>query len=125
MTTQDIEIEKKIEEEEQELEELDEQEQSVAPRKKRRFAKKLFVVIALCFCAYAAFTIIYDKAEIAKLKTETQDISRQIDEERALNDEYTRMLDGGEKEYMKKIAIDKLGYAYPEERRFYIVNQND
>ena len=34
------------------------------------------------------------------------------------------MLDSGEKEYMKKIAIDKLGYAYPEERRFYIVNQN-
>lgn len=130
MTIQDIEIEKKIEEEtEQELEELDEQEEIVAqtqaPRKKRRLAKKLFAVIALCFCVYAAFTIIYDKAEIARLKTETQDINRQIDEERALNDEYSRMLDGGEKEYMKKIAIDKLGYAYPEERRFYIVNQND
>ncbi len=108
------------ENEEQELE----QQQIAAPRKKRKLAKKIFVVIALCFCAYAAFTIIYDKAEIAKLKAETAEINRQIDEEKAQNDEYSRMLDSGEKEYMKKIAIDKLGYAFPEERRFYIVNQN-
>ncbi|MBQ1536431.1 MAG: hypothetical protein IIZ62_07400 [Ruminococcus sp.] len=93
-------------------------------RKKRKLSKRIFVIIALCFCAYAAFTIIYDKAEIAKLRSETSDISKQIDEEKALNDEYSRMLDSGEKEYMKKIAIDKLGYAFPEERRFYIVNQN-
>ncbi len=93
-------------------------------RKKRKISKRIFVIIAVCFCAYAAFTIIYDKAEIAKLRSETSDISKQIDEEKALNDEYSRMLDSGEKEYMKKIAIDKLGYAFPEERRFYIVNQN-
>lgn len=93
-------------------------------RKKRKLSKRIFVIIAVCFCAYAAFTIIYDKAEIAKLRSETSDISKQIDEEKALNDEYSRMLDSGEKEYMKKIAIDKLGYAFPEERRFYIVNQN-
>ena len=24
-------------------------------------------------------------------------------------------------EYMEKIAIEKLGYAYPDERRFYVV----
>ena len=26
---------------------------------------------------------------------------------------------------MEKIAIEKLGYAYPNERRFYIVNNSD
>ncbi|MBR7008489.1 MAG: hypothetical protein IKH90_07675 [Ruminococcus sp.] len=108
---------------EQEAEELADAE-VVKIRKKGGFAKKLFVVIALCFCAYAAFTIIYDKAEIAKLRSEKTEISKQIDEEKALNDEYNKMLESGEKEYMKKIAIDKLGYAFPEERRFYIVNQN-
>lgn len=100
-----------------------EQEQTVR-KKKGKLAKRVFVIIALCFCAYAAFTIIYDKAEVSRLKGETAEITRQIDEEKALNDEYSRMLDSGEKEYMKKIAIDKLGYAYPEERRFYIVNQD-
>ncbi|MBO5575660.1 MAG: hypothetical protein J5956_05105 [Ruminococcus sp.] len=108
---------------EQEAEELADAE-VVKIRKKGGLAKKLFVVIALCFCAYAAFTIIYDKAEIAKLRSEKTEISKQIDEEKALNDEYNKMLESGEKEYMKKIAIDKLGYAFPEERRFYIVNQN-
>ncbi len=108
---------------EQEAEELADAE-VVKIRKKGGLAKKLFVVIALCFCAYAAFTIIYDKAEIAKLRSEKTEISKQIDEEKALNDEYNKMLESGEKEYMKKIAIDKLGYAFPDERRFYIVNQN-
>ena len=128
MTTQDIDIEKTELENSEEIEdtELDEQqeEERYVPKKKRKLAKKIFVVIALCFCAYAAFTIIYDKAEIARLRAEKAEITKQIDEEKAQNDEYSRMLDSGEKGYMKKIAIDKLGYAYPEERRFYIVNQN-
>lgn len=119
MTTQ--EIEKTVSENgEQEFEE----QEAAAPKKKRKLAKSLFFIIALCFSVYMAITIIYDKAEIAKLKTETTEITKQIDEEKARNDEYSRMLDSGEKEYMKKIAIEKLGYAYPEERRFYIVNQN-
>ena len=125
MTTQDIDIENTELENSEEIEdtELDEQqeEERYVPRKKRKLAKKIFVVIALCFCA---FTIIYDKAEIARLRAEKAEITKQIDEEKAQNDEYSRMLESGEKEYMKKIAIDKLGYAYPEERRFYIVNQN-
>ena len=119
MTTKDIDIdtEKTVEEngyeENENIEELSDE--AVQPRRKKHtIAKKLFVVIALCFCAYAAFTIIYDKAEISKLRNETEEINKQIDEQKALNDEYSRMLDSGEKEYMKKIAIDKLGYAYPE-----------
>ncbi len=123
MTTQDI--EKTVEEYGKDIEDTEEiEEQPAAPKKKVRLAKKIFVLVALCFSVYMAITIIYDKAEIAKLRSETSEISRQIDEEKAQNDEYSRMLDSGEKEYMKKIAIDKLGYAYPEERRFYIVNQN-
>lgn len=123
MIIQDVEIEKRDQENIEQENEESLQEQTV-PKKKRKLAKRIFVVIALCFCAYAAFTIIYDKAEIARLKSETREITDRIEEEKALNDEYSRMLDSGEEEYMKKIAIEKLGYAYPEERRFYIVNQN-
>jgi cell division protein FtsL len=128
MTTKDIEIEKSAEQidAQDELNEQSEQEdlEEYAPKKKRKLARRLFVIIAVCFSVYMGITIIYDKAEIARLRSETSEISKQIDEEKAQNDEYSRMLDSGEKEYMKKIAIDKLGYAYPEERRFYIVNQN-
>lgn len=125
MTTQDIEIEKTAEEFDEQNEQTEQEEyEEYAPKKKRKLAKRLFVIIAVCFSVYMGITIIYDKAEIAKLRSETSEISKQIDEEKAQNDEYSRMLESGEKEYMKKIAIDKLGYAYPEERRFYIVNQN-
>ena len=125
MTTQDIEIEKTAEEFDEQNEQTEQEEyEEYAPKKKRKLAKRLVVIIAICFSVYMGITIIYDKAEIAKLRSETSEISKQIDEEKAQNDEYSRMLESGEKEYMKKIAIDKLGYAYPEERRFYIVNQN-
>ncbi|MBQ8119858.1 MAG: hypothetical protein IJ172_03675 [Ruminococcus sp.] len=125
MTTKDIEIEKTAEEFDEQNEQTEQEEyEEYAPKKKRKLAKRLFVIIAICFSVYMGITIIYDKAEIAKLRSETSEISKQIDEEKAQNDEYSRMLESGEKEYMKKIAIDKLGYAYPEERRFYIVNQN-
>ena len=125
MTTKDIEIEKNAEQTDAQNEQTEQQElEELAPKKKRKLARRLFVIIAVCFSVYMGITIIYDKAEIARLRSETSEISKQIDEEKAQNDEYSRMLDSGEKEYMKKIAIDKLGYAYPEERRFYIVNQN-
>lgn len=125
MTTKDIEIEKNAEQTDAQNEQTEQQEpEELAPKKKRKLARRLFVIIAVCFSVYMGITIIYDKAEIARLRSETTEISKQIDEEKAQNDEYSRMLDSGEKEYMKKIAIDKLGYAYPEERRFYIVNQN-
>ena len=125
MTTKDIEIEKNAEQTDAQNEQTEQQEpEELAPKKKRKLARRLFVIIAVCFSVYMGITIIYDKAEIARLRPETSEISKQIDEEKAQNDEYSRMLDSGEKEYMKKIAIDKLGYAYPEERRFYIVNQN-
>ncbi len=125
MTTKDIEIEKSAEQTDARNEQTEQQEpEELAPKKKRKLARRLFVIIAVCFSVYMGITIIYDKAEIARLRSETSEISKQIDEEKAQNDEYSRMLDSGEKEYMKKIAIDKLGYAYPEERRFYIVNQN-
>ena len=124
MTTKDIDIEKteELSDEEFELEETEEE--VVHKKKKGKLSRKLFAIIAICFSVYMGITIIYDKAEIARLRAEKTEISKQIDEEKAQNDEYQRMLDSGEKEYMKKIAIDKLGYAYPEERRFYIVNQN-
>lgn len=125
MTTKDIEIEKSAEEIDAQNEQTQQEDaEEYAPKKKRKLARRLFVIIAVCFSVYMGITIIYDKAEIARLRSETTEISKQIDEEKAKNDEYSRMLDSGEKEYMKKIAIDKLGYAYPEERRFYIVNQN-
>ena len=44
----------------------------------------------------------------------------------SLPEEYNRLLSSGdEAEYMERVAVEQLGYAYPNERRFYIVNGSD
>lgn len=94
-------------------------------RKKSRLLKPLIVIIVICFCIFAVGDIISQQAQIAELEKETADISRKITEAKQLNDEYERLLSSDEEEYMEKVAVEQLGYAYPNERRFYIVNGRD
>ncbi|MBP3271191.1 MAG: septum formation initiator family protein [Ruminococcus sp.] len=80
---------------------------------------------AFCLVIYSIIVIITQQVQIVRLKQEKQEISEQINEARQLNDEYTRLLaSDDESAYMEKIAIEKLGYAYPNERRFYVVETN-
>ena len=75
---------------------------------------------------FSGVIIISQQAQIAQLRKESDAINKKITAAKQLNDEYTRLLSSDdEAEYMEKIAIEKLGYAYPNERRFYIVNNSD
>ena len=95
------------------------------PKPKRsRFVKLLTIFAALV--VYSGVIIISQQAQIAQLRKESDAINKKITAAKQLNDEYTRLLSSDdEAEYMEKIAIEKLGYAYPNERRFYIVNNSD
>lgn len=87
-----------------------------------------FIAFAAVFCLiiYAIFNIISQQAQIAELKKQRENLSEQITAQEQRNDEYTRLLrSGDEAEYMERIAIEQLGYAYPGERRFYIVEKSD
>jgi cell division protein FtsL len=80
---------------------------------------------AFCLVVYSVITLITQQVEIAQLKQEKSEINSQISEAKELNDEYSRLLASeDESEYMEKIAVEKLGYAYPNERRFYVVEKN-
>ena len=96
---------------------------AAAKKKKSRFFKPIITFIVICFCIYAVGDIISQQAQIAQLEKETNAISQKITDAKQQNDEYTRLLNSDEKEYMEKVAVEKLGYAYPNERRFYIVNK--
>ncbi len=94
-------------------------------KKKSRFFKPFLVIIVIGFCIYAVADIISQQTEIEQLKQETAAISEKITESKQLNDEYTEMLKADEAEFMERVAVEQLGYAYPNERRFYIVSGND
>ena len=83
----------------------------------------LGVIAILCLIGYAIWTILSQRSEIAQLKQDTQELSDKITVAKQQNDEFTRLLsEDDEDTYMEQIAIGKLGYAYPGEKRFYIIN---
>lgn len=91
--------------------------------------KKSIIVSLLSFLAvvslavYAVWSIIAQQTEIAQLRRETEELSDKITVAKQQNDEYTRLLsEDDEDAYMEQIAIGRLGYAYPEEKRFYIIS---
>ena len=97
-------------------------EKNTEKHKKSKLFKPFMTIMIVCFAVYAAVQIIYQQAQIAELKKQTDLINSKITEAKQVNDEYNRLLGSDENEYMEMIAIDKLGYAYPNERRFYLVN---
>jgi len=94
--------------------------------KPKRSVKLLTIFAVAALVVYSGVIIISQQAQIAQLRKESDAINKKITAAKQLNDEYTRLLSSDdEAEYMEKIAIEKLGYAYPNERRFYIVNNSD
>lgn len=95
-------------------------------RSHSRFGRFIAFTAVLCLVIYAVFSIISQQAQIAELKKQSEALSAQITDQEQKNDEYIRLLrSGDEAEYMERIAVEQLGYAYPGERRFYIVEQSD
>lgn len=92
-------------------------------KKKKSIASKIATVAILVFLAYSLYIVISQQAELNEQQKELANIKSQITAAKQENDEYTRLLSGeDESEYMKKIAIERYGYAYPNERRFYVAS---
>ena len=97
-----------------------------AARPKRRLGHAIAFVALFCLIVYSVFTIISQQAQIVQLRKQSEELSAKITEQEQKNDEYNRLLSAGdEAEYMERIAVEQLGYAYPNERRFYIVEKNN
>ena len=95
------------------------------PRRSRVVRLLVFLAI-ICLLGYSVYTIVSQQAQVAQLRKESAEISKKITAAKQQNDEYVRLLKSDdEDEYMKRIAIEKLGYAYPNEKRYYIVTDGD
>ena len=77
-----------------------------------------------CFILFALATIIVDQVKIAQYKELNTEVQQQITRQQQEHDEYMRLLGSDDDEYafIEKIAIDRLGYAYPSERRYYVIS---
>ncbi len=92
-------------------------------KKKKSLSSRIATIAVLVFLVYALYLVISQQAEINEQQKELANIKSQITAAKQENDEYTRLLSGeDESEYMKKIAIERYGYAYPNERRFYVAS---
>ena len=92
------------------------------PNKKRRshFADLFKLALFVLVLVYAVGLIIQTQADIAEQRTQIDKLKAEIVDMRQANDEYQRILKtADEEEYMFTVAVEKLGYAYPRERRFY------
>lgn len=92
------------------------------PNKRRRshIADLIKLALFILLLVYSVGVIIQTQADIAEQKNQIEKLRADINETREANDEYQRILNtDDEEEYMFTVAVEKLGYAYPRERRFY------
>lgn len=91
----------------------------------RRTLVHYLVLVAIgLLILYAVFVWIAQKAEIEELAKQNQELSEQIVQTQQQCDEYNRILSSDDQsEYMERIAIEKYGYGYPGERRYYFTSK--
>ncbi|MBQ1431631.1 MAG: septum formation initiator [Ruminococcus sp.] len=94
-------------------------------RHRPKFFKPFLFIIIVCFCVIAAIDLIAQQNEIEQLEQETVMMAGKIEETKQLNDEYTALLQADEADFMERVAVEQLGYSYPNERRYYIVNKSE
>lgn len=93
----------------------------MASKKQKKTLLALLKSLAiLCLLGYAVVVFISQQVKINDNRNKIEALKAKASATQQANDEYLRLLSlTDEKEYMERIAIEKLGYANPNERRFY------
>ena len=80
--------------------------------------RKAVLTVLSFACLYLAISVVSVQIKLRGQQMELQRIQQQIELARQENDELVRILNGGEAEYIERIAREKLGYAAVDERVF-------
>ena len=87
--------------------------------KRKRKANWVVRLSVLCFIAYVALTLISMQLEVLAMHRQIDQLDQDIVQEELANAEKKRVLAAGtDDDYIERIARDKLGYAYPDEKIF-------
>lgn len=88
-------------------------------KRRKRKANWLMRTALLCSIAYVVVTLIGMQVEVNEKRRYLVSVEREVYRQQAENAEIKRILDGGtDREYIERVARDKLGYAYPDEKIF-------
>lgn len=83
---------------------------------------KLTAITAIIACFVS---IIITKSNHSEMQKELDSINKKAEEIEAENVELQRILEDDDMDaYMEKLAIEKMNYAYPDERRYYDKSRN-
>ena len=88
----------------------------MAATKKRK--RRIVVIVAvIAITIYVGISMVFITNSYRDKSQEIQQVQQQIDEQTVLNQEYQAMIDQGvDDEYIQKLAREKLGLVYPDER---------
>ncbi len=88
----------------------------MAATKKRK--RRIVVIVAvIAITIYVGISMVFITNSYREKSREIQQVQQQIDEQTVLNQEYQAMIDQGvDDEYIQKLAREKLGLVYPDER---------
>lgn len=94
-------------------------------RKKRSAIGYIGIPVALIMIAACLVSIVSDKVELSEKQAELDALRQEAQRLEAENAGYESILsEEDERTYMERIATENLGYAYPDERRFYDTSRN-
>ena len=88
----------------------------MAATKKRK--RRIVVIVAvIAITIYVGISMVFITNSYREKNQEIQQVQQQIDEQTVLNQEYQEMIDQGvDDKYIQKLAREKLGLVYPDER---------
>lgn len=93
--------------------------------KKKGLINVAFTVVIVFLVVYAVVSMITQQGDIAEQEAQLQKVRDEITEAQQENDELVRLLSTeDEKAYMERIAIERMGYGYPNEKRYYAMSVN-
>ena len=84
---------------------------------KKRERRIVVIVAVIAITIYVGISMVFITNSYREKNQEIQQVQQQIDEQTVLNQEYQEMIDQGvDDEYIQKLAREKLGLVYPDER---------
>lgn len=87
------------------------------PAKNSKNRQLIFRLAFIAFFVYTAISFTVMQVDISKRKQQLEDAQAQLNEQTYINREITNILDSGEnQEYIMRIAREKLGLVFPNER---------
>ena len=95
-------------------------------RKEKKNPKSRLLKIAVClFVVYIEYSIVVQQLEIRDRKMMLEAVQQQCQQQSEENKEVERLLAmSDDKNYIERIARERLGYAYPDEKVYIDSSKN-